>query len=59
MQREALVRYLDDALRISEIADYGPQGLQIRRAGAGRQSCRAGGTRTNPACRLRWSGTPT
>ena len=29
MQREALVRYLDDTLRISEIADYGPQGLQI------------------------------
>lgn len=29
MQREALVRYLDETLRISEIADYGPQGLQI------------------------------
>ena len=29
MQREALVRYLDDTLRISEIADYGPQGLQV------------------------------
>ena len=29
MQRDALVRYLDDTLRISEIADYGPQGLQI------------------------------
>lgn len=29
MQREALVRYLDDTLRISEIADYGPQGLQL------------------------------
>ena len=29
MQREVLVRYLDDTLRISEIADYGPQGLQI------------------------------
>ena len=29
MQREALVHYLDDTLRINEIADYGPQGLQI------------------------------
>ncbi|MDE0460937.1 MAG: Nif3-like dinuclear metal center hexameric protein, partial [Caldilineaceae bacterium] len=29
MQRDALVRYLDDTLRINEIADYGPQGLQI------------------------------
>lgn len=29
MQREALVHYLDDRLRIGEIADYGPQGLQI------------------------------
>lgn len=29
MQRETLVSYLDDTLRISEIADYGPQGLQI------------------------------
>ena len=29
MQRDALVRYLDDTLRIGEVADYGPQGLQI------------------------------
>ena len=29
MQRETLVRYLDDSLRINEIADFGPQGLQI------------------------------
>ena len=29
MQRDALVGYLDDTLRISEIGDYGPQGLQI------------------------------
>ena len=29
MQRDALVRYLDDTLRISDIEDYGPQGLQI------------------------------
>ena len=29
MQREALVTYLDETLRINEIADYGPQGLQI------------------------------
>ena len=29
MQRDALVRYLDDTLRIREIADYGPQGLQV------------------------------
>ena len=29
MQRDLLVRYLDDTLRISEISDYGPQGLQI------------------------------
>ncbi len=29
MQREALVTYLDETLRIKEIADYGPQGLQI------------------------------
>ena len=29
MQRDELVRYLDDTLRINEVADYGPQGLQI------------------------------
>ena len=29
MQREKLVSYLDSYLRIDEIADYGPQGLQI------------------------------
>lgn len=29
LQREALVRYLDDYLRLGEIADYGPQGLQV------------------------------
>ncbi|MBX2998175.1 MAG: Nif3-like dinuclear metal center hexameric protein [Caldilineaceae bacterium] len=29
MQREELVRYLDDYLKIAEIKDYGPQGLQI------------------------------
>ncbi len=29
MQRNDLVRYLDDYLKIAEIRDYGPQGLQI------------------------------
>lgn len=29
MQRDELVRYLDGYLRIAEIKDYGPQGLQI------------------------------
>ena len=29
MNRVELVNYLDDYLRISEIADYGPQGLQV------------------------------
>jgi dinuclear metal center YbgI/SA1388 family protein len=29
MQRDELVRYLDDYLKIAEIKDYGPQGLQI------------------------------
>ncbi len=29
MQRAELVRYLDDYLKIAEIKDYGPQGLQI------------------------------
>lgn len=29
MERDALVRYLDDFLRIDEIQDYGPQGLQV------------------------------
>lgn len=29
MQRDELVRYLDNYLRIPEIADYGPQGLQV------------------------------
>jgi len=29
MEREALVGYLDDYLRIGEIQDYGPQGLQV------------------------------
>lgn len=29
MQRDELVRYLDEYLRIHEIQDYGPQGLQI------------------------------
>lgn len=29
MQRDELVRYLDDYLKIGEIRDYGPQGLQI------------------------------
>ncbi|HEX6385476.1 MAG TPA: Nif3-like dinuclear metal center hexameric protein [Anaerolineae bacterium] len=29
MKRSKLVNYLDDYLRISEIADYGPQGLQV------------------------------
>lgn len=29
MQRDELVRFLDDYLRIAEIKDYGPQGLQI------------------------------
>ena len=29
MQRAELVAYLDSYLRIGEIKDYGPQGLQI------------------------------
>lgn len=29
MERQALVQYLDQYLRISEINDYGPQGLQV------------------------------
>lgn len=29
MERDALVRYLDTYLRLDEIADYGPQGLQV------------------------------
>ncbi len=29
MKRAELVRYLDEYLRIDEISDYGPQGLQI------------------------------
>jgi dinuclear metal center YbgI/SA1388 family protein len=29
MQRDELVRYLDNYLKIAEIKDYGPQGLQI------------------------------
>jgi dinuclear metal center YbgI/SA1388 family protein len=29
MQRDELVQYLDDYLKIAEIKDYGPQGLQI------------------------------
>jgi dinuclear metal center YbgI/SA1388 family protein len=29
MQRDELVHYLDDYLKIAEIKDYGPQGLQI------------------------------
>lgn len=29
MERETLVSYLDDFLRIGEIEDYGPQGLQV------------------------------
>jgi dinuclear metal center YbgI/SA1388 family protein len=32
MEREKLVAYLDDYLRIAEIADYGPQGLQVEAA---------------------------
>ncbi len=29
MQRDELVRYLDEYLRIGEFKDYGPQGLQV------------------------------
>lgn len=29
MKRDALVAYLDDYLRVGEIKDYGPQGLQV------------------------------
>jgi dinuclear metal center YbgI/SA1388 family protein len=29
MQKKALISYLDEYLRIGEIADYGPQGLQV------------------------------
>ncbi len=29
MKRAELVQYLDDYLRIAEIRDYGPQGLQV------------------------------
>jgi dinuclear metal center YbgI/SA1388 family protein len=32
MEREKLVAYLDDYLRIAENADYGPQGLQVEAA---------------------------
>lgn len=32
MQRNELVRYLDTYLRIAEVADYGPQGLQVEGA---------------------------
>lgn len=32
MERDKLVKYLDDYLRIKEIKDYGPQGLQVETA---------------------------
>jgi putative NIF3 family GTP cyclohydrolase 1 type 2 len=32
MKRQELVAYLDSALRIDEIDDYGPQGLQVEAA---------------------------
>lgn len=46
MQRTELVAYLDSYLRIGEIKDYGPQGLQIKKAAT---TC-ARSSRSMPQC---------